>query len=267
MLQGKDLILAIDIPNGGTRAIAAAKSCDFELNTDFIGICAPHGSGGWKHNKPTTLSWSVSSSCLVADQADVETLMDLQIAKTPLLLRFYDTELKTYRKGYAYIASIKESGSKGDLVSLSISFTPAGALEKVEWTNIPLLPPSAQVADRYVECRKQSGVYVPYIEDIGGAITFVKMFTIARMAKIRLHTPGGNKACIILVEAGLGVSEITTAITAKNNAWLRSKTILHAHDIRGLGEDAEIVVPAGTYGLVYDNEDSSVTSITAKYLV
>lgn len=130
MLQGKDLILAIDIPNGGTRAIAAAKSCDFELNTDFIGICAPHGSGGWKHNKPTTLSWSVSSSCLVADQADVETLMDLQIAKTPLLLRLYDTELKTYRKGYAYIASIKESGSKGDLVSLSISFTPAGALEK-----------------------------------------------------------------------------------------------------------------------------------------
>ena len=128
-VQGSDLIVSI-ADGGQITYLAAARSCELGCQTNFIQICAPHGEGGWVHNKPTTTTWSVSAECLVADNAYVATSRNAWRNKTKLSLRWYSTDLKDYQKGEAYIANLQEVGSVGDLAKLSISFTPAGALEK-----------------------------------------------------------------------------------------------------------------------------------------
>ena len=58
-IKGKDVILKI----GGT-AIAAAKSCDVNIQADLIKVSSPT-DGGWEHSIAGRKSWSASCSHLV----------------------------------------------------------------------------------------------------------------------------------------------------------------------------------------------------------
>ena len=63
-IKGKDVILKM----GGT-AIAAAKSCDVNIQADLIKVSSPT-DGGWEHSIAGRKSWSASCSHLVTQIAD-----------------------------------------------------------------------------------------------------------------------------------------------------------------------------------------------------
>ena len=54
MIHGKDLILTIDSQYNQTKALAASKSCEVDVNTDFIETASPT-DGAWKQFTPTIL--------------------------------------------------------------------------------------------------------------------------------------------------------------------------------------------------------------------
>lgn len=153
-VPGSDLIVSI-ADGGQITYLAASRSCELDCQTNFIQVCAPHGQGGWVHNKPTTTSWSVSADCLVADNAYVAILRNAWKNKTKLSLRWYSTDLKDYQKGEAYIANMQEVGSIGDLAKLSLSFTAAGALGEGEWKEINL----TQTLDNRIISITRSSLY------------------------------------------------------------------------------------------------------------
>ena len=62
-IKGKDVILKM----GGT-AIAAAKSCDVNIQADLIKVSSPT-DGGWEHSIAGRKSWSASCSHLVTQIA------------------------------------------------------------------------------------------------------------------------------------------------------------------------------------------------------
>ena len=64
-IKGKDVILKM----GGT-AIAAAKSCDIEVNCDAIPVSSPT-SGDWEDSIPGRKSWKVTTNHLVMSAASM----------------------------------------------------------------------------------------------------------------------------------------------------------------------------------------------------
>ena len=53
MILGKNLILTV---GDDSRGLAASKSCDLSIDTDFIEVCSPV-NGSWKEYLPTINSW------------------------------------------------------------------------------------------------------------------------------------------------------------------------------------------------------------------
>ena len=65
MIKGKDIII---LNSNGTAVIAAAKSCEINVQSDVIET-ASATSGTWKQNRAGRLSWSVSINHLVMSLA------------------------------------------------------------------------------------------------------------------------------------------------------------------------------------------------------
>lgn len=121
MIKGKNLILSLN----GT-AIAAAKNGSIAVDTSFINVCSPI-SGAWEEVLPTVHKWSASSDGLVSDPQYIDSLLQMQINKTPLTLRFSMGGAGN-RQGTCYIAHIEQTGSVGNLAKYSIQLQGSGAL-------------------------------------------------------------------------------------------------------------------------------------------
>ena len=65
VLKGKDLIIMAD-----GVALAAAKSCDIEVNCDVIPVSSPT-SGEWEDSIPGRKSWKVTTNHLVMSAASM----------------------------------------------------------------------------------------------------------------------------------------------------------------------------------------------------
>lgn len=131
MVHGKDLILSIN----GTP-IAAAKSCDLSIETDFLEVCSPT-DGSWRDYIPTIHQWSASADTLCSTMENFDILRQVQLNKEIVTLTFYNEQMDIFYKGNAYIQSLKTSGQVRGLVSMSIGFQTTGALQsasKQSWS-------------------------------------------------------------------------------------------------------------------------------------
>lgn len=122
MIHGRNLIVALD-----GVAVAAAKTCSFDLDRSFLEACSP--ISGQVHIKiPTTYDWGVSVDGLIANSSGpTVSLQDKLIAGTKCLLTFTDGS-NNRRAGFVYVKSCKESGPVGGLATYSASFESTGPL-------------------------------------------------------------------------------------------------------------------------------------------
>lgn len=128
MILGKNLILTVgDV----SRGLAASKSCQLSIDTDFIEVCSPV-EGSWKEYLPTINSWSASVDMLVASLSDHKALLKKQNNKEKLMCCFFDINLQEFYKGYVYIKGLQIKGTIGGLANMSVSLQPTG---KLEWAD------------------------------------------------------------------------------------------------------------------------------------
>ena len=128
MILGKNLILTV---GDESRGLAASKSCDLSIDTDFIEVCSPV-NGSWKDYLPTINSWSASVDMLVASLSDHKALLKKQATKEKLMCCFFDTDLQEFYKGYCYIKGLQIKGTIGGLATMGVTLQPTGALEWAE---------------------------------------------------------------------------------------------------------------------------------------
>ena len=137
MIHGRNLIVSLD-----GVAIAGAKSCDIDIQQDFITACSPT-YGRTMEKIPTTYDWGVSVGCLIPSSTLSVSLIDKLIAGTKCLLTFTDGSGQN-RAGWVYVKDCKESGSVGSLATFSASFESTGPLYKCAFYNNGYWPQSGQ---------------------------------------------------------------------------------------------------------------------------
>lgn len=145
MILGKNLILTV---GDESRGLAASKSCDLSIDTDFIEVCSPV-NGSWKEYLPTINSWSASVDMLVASLADHKALLKKQDNKEKLMCCFFDINLQEFYKGYVYIKGLQIKGTIGGLADMSVSLQPTGKLDWAEEVEINMTQ-GVSIPDKYL---------------------------------------------------------------------------------------------------------------------
>ena len=118
MIHGDDIIVTTDI-GGSQVAVAACKSCSFDISRNYLSACSPT-SGVTKKKIPTDYEWSVSCDCLVSNPQYAKQFLDALTGGTELTLQFIVVGFKIV--GKAFVKSWKANGAKGSLASLSVQF-------------------------------------------------------------------------------------------------------------------------------------------------
>ena len=118
MIHGDDVIVTTNI-GGSQVAVAACKSCSFDISRNYLSACSPT-SGVTKKKIPTDYEWSVSCDCLVANPQYAKQFLDALKGGTELTLQFLVVGFKIV--GKAFVKSWKANGAKGSLANLSVQF-------------------------------------------------------------------------------------------------------------------------------------------------
>ena len=118
MIHGDDILVTTNI-GGSQVAVAACKTCGFDISQNFIEACSPT-SGRTKKKIPTDYGWSVSCDCLVANPQYAKQWIDAVKNGTELTLQFLMVGFKVV--GKAFVKSCKANGAKGSLANLSVQF-------------------------------------------------------------------------------------------------------------------------------------------------
>lgn len=237
MVHGKDLILSID----GT-VIAAAKSCDLDLQTDFIEVCSPIG-GQWKNYIPTTNSWGCSASALCTTMEYFDQLEQLWHDRTKVTLRFWDEEMWCLYKGYAYISNLKTSGPVGSLVSLQAQFQTLGELEKAVRVEIDPEHDQSYLYEEMEMFWALTGCKRVYIKDkMTAPVVDILVKEITVTARTRFHLVDG----VVIGKPG-----IEDAISDHDSEEFNKLALGYARN----GETLDIILPAGTYEVCVNDEN------------
>ena len=118
MIHGDDILVTTNI-GGSQVAVAACKTCGFDISQNFIEACSPT-SGRTKKKIPTDYGWSVLCDCLVANPQYAKQWIDAVKNGTELTLQFLMVGFKVV--GKAFVKSCKANGAKGSLANLSVQF-------------------------------------------------------------------------------------------------------------------------------------------------
>ena len=118
MIHGDDILVTTNI-GGSQTAVAACKTCGFDISQNFISACSPT-SGRTKKKIPTDYDWSVSCDCLVVNPQYAKQWIDACKNGTELTLQFLMVGFKIV--GKAFVKSCKSNGAKGSLANLSVQF-------------------------------------------------------------------------------------------------------------------------------------------------
>jgi hypothetical protein len=118
MIHGDDILVTTNI-GGSQVAVAACKSCSFDISQNFLQTCSPT-SGRVKKKIPTDYDWSVSCDCLVANPQYAKQWIDAVKNGTELTLQFIMVGFKVV--GKAFVKSCKSNDAKGSLANLSVQF-------------------------------------------------------------------------------------------------------------------------------------------------
>ena len=120
MIHGRNLIILAD-----GVAIAAAKSCEINVNTDAYEVSSP-ATAGWTHRKVGRSEWSVSVSTLVTSVRD----RFLMVGQTvTLIFSAGDNDKMT---GTAYVKKSEVTAARGSLAKGSCQFQ--GISDLTEYT-------------------------------------------------------------------------------------------------------------------------------------
>jgi predicted secreted protein len=210
MILGKNLTMTLS--SNGTSVIAASKSCNLQVDTDFIEVCSPV-DGSWKEYIPSIKSWSASVDMLVSSLTDHKQLLQLQNNYTKLTCLFFDEGLQECYKGYCYIKNLKLTGTVGSLATMSVALQTTGRLEMAEATPINMTLGTA------IDSRK-----INFVQDVvsiaNSSRDSVSLYEIqvANDTRITLSVSG------IVVEDSL--SNTSTMISDLNNTGLNNAAIL-----------------------------------------
>ena len=219
MTLGKDLVLAIN----GTP-LAAAKSCDLDINLSFFPISQPT-SGKWDHSLPKRISWNVSADALIGTMDAYNSLLNAQLNQTLITIRIYNAgDYGLNRTGTAYIDSLHLTGQIGALCKMSIKLKGTGALSGYNGTVIT--PTNAFSVERYYYDNQGGGLYVATYEQ--GDSVDGKTITLSQRTKVRIN-PMGNTVFLsssssIMMKAqdleNLTPQDYDQVITTTTELWL-----------------------------------------------
>lgn len=118
VIHGDDILVTTNI-GGSQVAVAACKTCVFDISQNFIEACSPT-SGRTKKKIQTDYGWSVSCDCLVANPQYAKQWIDAVKNGTELTLQFLMVGFKVV--GKAFVKSCKANGAKGSLANMSVQF-------------------------------------------------------------------------------------------------------------------------------------------------
>jgi len=118
MIHGDDILVTTNI-GGSQTAVAACKTCGFDISQNFISACSPT-SGRTKKKIPTDYDWSVSCDCLVVNPQYAKQWIDALKNGTELTLQFLMVGFKVV--GKAFVKSCKANGNKGSLATFNVQF-------------------------------------------------------------------------------------------------------------------------------------------------
>lgn len=148
VINGTDLVIFITT-DSVKKCIALATSCKIAVSMATREISSKDSTGNWHENAAGKLSWTCDSDNLFTQDYDdvaasgsgvsYSTLMDLQIARTPLEITFgqvategmgYQQTVGTEKNltGTAYITSIDLNAPNDENSTFSISMIGTGAL-------------------------------------------------------------------------------------------------------------------------------------------
>ena len=210
MILGKNLILTV---GDESRGLAASKSCDLSIDTDFIEVCSPV-NGSWKDYLPTINSWSASVDMLVASLSDHKALLKKQDNKEKLMCCFFDTDLQEFYKGYVYIKGLQIKGTIGGLATMGVTLQPTGKLDWAEETEIDMKE-GVLVTDRYMVLGGTTIVSLQPFLNVG---IYLQELSITQDTRITLPSEG------VVINAN--ASDAATMINEFNYSSLNANTIL-----------------------------------------
>lgn len=119
MILGNDIIVTTNI-DGQQAAIAACKTCKFNIRQNFIQACSPT-SGRVKKKIPADYEWGVSCDCLVADPRYIKKWIDATKGGTELTLQFLmGGGFKVV--GKAFVGGCDTNAPKNGLTTFSVQF-------------------------------------------------------------------------------------------------------------------------------------------------
>ena len=236
MVQGKNLLLSVN-----NETIAAAKTCALDLNTDFLETSSPT-EGDWRDYLPTIKSWGCSADALCASMDYFDQLEKIWHNGTKVTLRFWDSEMGCFYKGYAYIKNLHTTGQVGSTVTMSVTFQPTGELQRAIKTEIQISNSETAIDTYYLFWPETGRKYVFIREDDNENILYVER-TFTTMTRIdALHK--------IIVCKGTATT-VLGYIEAQATQNLNNAAVLYART----DEDAHTVVPPGTYTFLLNDSD------------
>lgn len=125
MIKGESIRLFL---NG--VVLAASTSCQMERSVSTVEVCSPE-DGAPVAYMPSTTSWGIQTSCLVATLENANRLREIWRAyqrgeRAPLVVEYRTGD--TVEKGTALMTSLQEQGNMMSLVKFSIQLQGSGAL-------------------------------------------------------------------------------------------------------------------------------------------
>lgn len=241
MIQGRNLIVSIN----GTP-VAAAKSCTLTVSQDFLQVCSPTTSRVF--NKiPTTYDWSISVNGLIISSSAPKNLVQSLVNGAEVLLTFeYNgTQLQA---GLAFIKSIEQSGSVGNLATFSASFESNGELFRI-WAK---LTPSALPEGATTSMTYNNGS-ITYNFTTGSGVSATSTTLLTQGGKIYIWAD-----FVYAVYSG-SITSIKTAITNQDSAALNAAMVACGDDSLKI-----IELPAGVYTILCDIEANTKIFVLAK---
>ena len=241
MIHGRDLILTIDSTYYQTQALAAAKTCEVDVNTDFIEVASPT-DGGWKQYVPTILSWGLSAGLLLAERNTYNTLFKYQANKTLLTARFFDRDIGIYYKGNTYISGLKITGSVGSLITISVNFQPTGPLTPATVTEFKCGGSGKTVTGYKIDW---SGAIPVIANDPDGTICWYEI-DVSTKTKTRIWTSA--KTMVIKDTA----ANVVALIESQSSATLLSKAVMVNKE-----EAGRVLVGPDKYTVIVNSQDKT----------
>lgn len=247
MLLGKNLIMTL---GDDSRGIAASKSCQLSVETDFLELCSPF-DGSWKEFLPTIHSWNASVDTLTASLSDHKALLKKQESKEELICCFFDVDLQEFYQGRCFISGVQIKATVGGLAIMSVNLRPTGKLEWAEETEIDMTD-GVLVADKYMLLGSNNDVTIQ--SSMSGGI-YLQELSITQDTRITIPSRG------MVINAI--ASDAATMINQYNDSLLNANAIM-SNGIANTSKSVVVKKQASAYPvtILVNSDDSNQPVIT-----